>query len=298
MQNCVDGALKGPGGISPMERKQVLYPPRPIIVVDLFPEILDELIGLLTGLSAEEWSKPTACPGWSVKDVALHLLGVEVGNLSRRRDGHALDVSLASWEELVTFVNDWNREWVHIARRISSRLLIDLLQFTGAQMCDYFGSLDPYATGGPVSWAGPEPAPVWLDLAREYTERWHHQQHIRDAVGKPGLKQPRYFAPVLAAFVRALPCTFQGTSAAEGTSVTLTITGASGGQWSLRRKEGDWLLYEGAPDQPDAQVILDEDIAWRLFTRGLDQSQAWEHVTLIGDRALGMRVFDVVSIIA
>jgi uncharacterized protein (TIGR03083 family) len=276
----------------------MLHPPQPIIVVDLFPEILGELLGLLTGLSAEEWSKPTACPGWSVKDVALHLLGVEVGNLSQRRDGHALGVSLASWEELVTFINDWNHGWVEIARRISSRLLIDLLQFTGARMCEYFRSLDPYAMGGPVSWVGPEPAPVWLDLAREYTERWHHQQHIRDAVGKPGLKQPRYFAPVLAAFVWALPRTFQGTSAAEGTSVTLTITGASGGQWSLRQEEGDWLFYEGTPDRPDAQVILDEDIAWRLFTRGLGRSQAWEHVTLIGDRTLGMRVFEMVSIIS
>jgi uncharacterized protein (TIGR03083 family) len=267
-------------------------------VIDLFPEMLDELLGLLTGLCAEEWRKPTACPGWSVKDVALHLLGVEVGNLSQRRDGHALGLSLAGWEELVAFINDWNQAWVHIARRISSRLLIDLLQFTGVQMCEFFRSLDPYAMGGPVSWVGPEPAPVWLDLAREYTERWHHQQHIRDAVGRPGLKQPKYFAPVLAAFARALPRTFEGTRAAEGTSVTLTIAGASGGQWSLRQEEGDWRFYEGALDRPDAQVILDEDVAWRLFTRGLGQHQAWEHVALIGDRALGMRVFEMVSIIA
>ena len=36
-----------------------------------------------------------------------------------------------------------------------------------------------------VNWAGPEPAPIWLDPAREYTERWVHQQHIRDAVRNP-----------------------------------------------------------------------------------------------------------------
>jgi uncharacterized protein (TIGR03083 family) len=128
-----------------MERKRVLHSPQPIIVVDLFPEVLGELVELLTGLSAEEWNKPTACPGWSVKDVALHLLGVEVGNLAWRRDGHATGVSLVGWEELVTFINAWNQEWVQVARRISSRLLIDLLQFTGVQMCEYFRSLDPHA---------------------------------------------------------------------------------------------------------------------------------------------------------
>jgi len=281
-----------------MERKGVLQPPQPIIVVDLFPEVLNELLRLLSGLSSEDWQKPTVCPGWSVKDVALHLLGVEVGNLSRRRDGHTLGLSLAGWEELVAFVNDWNQGWVQVARRISPRLLIDLLQFTGVQMCDYFRSLDPHAMGGPVSWVGPGPAPVWLDLAREYTERWHHQQHIRDAVGKPGLKQPRYFAPVLATFVWALPHALRATSAAENTSVTLTITGGSGGQWSVLQERGEWRLYQGAPGQPDAEAVLDGDIAWRLFTRGLGQGVAQQHMTLTGDRALGLRVLEMVSIIA
>ena len=64
-----------------------------------------------------------------------------------------------------------------------------------------------------MSWAGPEPAPVWLDLAREYTERWHHQQHIRDAVNKPGLKDPHWMAPVLAAFVWAMPHAYRDLSA-------------------------------------------------------------------------------------
>ncbi len=52
---------------------------------------------------------------------------------------------------------------------------------TGEQTNAYFQRVDPFAMGGPVSWAGPEPAPVWLDVAREFTERWHHQQHIRAA---------------------------------------------------------------------------------------------------------------------
>jgi uncharacterized protein (TIGR03083 family) len=281
-----------------MKRDRVLRSPQPIYVVDLFPEVLDALLELLTGLSVEEWNRPTVCPGWSVKDVALHLLGVEVGNLSRRRDGHSGHISLAGWADLVSFVNAWNQGWVQATRRISPRLLIDLLRLTGVQMCEYVGTLDPHAMGGPVSWAGPEPAPVWLDLAREYTERWHHQQHIRDAVGRPGLKEPRYFAPVLAAFAWALPRAFQETDAAEDTSVTLTITGASGGQWSVRHERGDWRFYEGTLDQVDAQVILDEDVAWRLFTRGLDPIQAQDLVTLVGERALGLRALGMISIIA
>ena len=165
-------------------------------------------------------------------------------------------------------------------------------------MCDYFRSLDPYAMGGPVSWIGPEPAPVWVDIAREYTERWHHQQHIRDALDQPGLKQPKYMAPVLETFVLALPCAFRSASAPEGTSVTLTISGVSGGEWSIRQEDGDWRLYQGAPQQPDAGVLIDQDIAWRLFTRGLCQDEAVEQISFYGDQRLGRMVLDMVSIIA
>jgi uncharacterized protein (TIGR03083 family) len=275
-----------------------LTKPPPIIVVDLFPEILEALIGLLSDLSTEDWDKPTACPSWAVKDVALHLLGDDVAMLSNGRDGHSSPVSIRSWEELVAFVNEWNEGWVRATRRMSPRLLIDLLELAGTQVCTYFRSLDPYAIGGPVSWSGPDAAPVWLDLAREYTERWHHQQHIRDAVGECGLKEPRFFAPVLDAFVRGLPRPFRETDAVDGTLVALNISGAAGGQWFLLREKENWNLYVDVLREPHAEVIVDEDVAWRIFTKGLSKDEAREKVTIVGDQSLGAKVLDVVSIIA
>ena len=53
-----------------------------------------------------------------------------------------------------------------------------------------------------------------------------------------------------------------------------------------------------APDRCDAEVLIDEAMAWRLFTRGLSQEQAREQVTLVGDQVLASRVFEMVSIIA
>ncbi len=149
-----------------------------------------------------------------------------------------------------------------------------------------------------ASWAGPEPAPVWLDLAREYTERWHHQQQIRDAVGKPGLIEPRIFAPVLDTFVRALPHTFRAVQAPEGASVALAIAGDAGGAWFVRREQGTWKLYVGAPAAPDASVVLPQDAAWRLFTKGIGQEEALAQATLTGDRRLGLKALGMVSVIA
>ncbi len=276
----------------------MLRQPEPIIVTDLFPEILEELLDLLSGLSTENWNKPTVCSSWTVKDVALHLLGGDVGILSRQRDGYSPTTLIESWEGLVALINDWNESWVQAARRMSPRFLYDLLRFTGTQVCEYFRSLDPYAIGDAVGWAGPDPAPIWLDLAREYTERWHHQQHIRDAVGQPGLKQPRFFAPVLDAFVRALPHTYRETAAVDGTLVTLTISGESGSRWFLFRQGERWNLYLDVSDEPHAEVVVDQDIAWRMFTKGLDKRAVRDKIVIAGDQSLGLKVLDMVSIIA
>jgi uncharacterized protein (TIGR03083 family) len=46
----------------------------------MMPSLRGELAALLAGLTPGDWARPTACPGWSVHDVAGHLLGVEVGN--------------------------------------------------------------------------------------------------------------------------------------------------------------------------------------------------------------------------
>ncbi len=272
--------------------------PDPVLVAHLFPGMHRELVSLLKGLSDQDWEKPTICANWSVRQVALHILGGELGNLSRRRDHHVLNANIQSWDELVTFINAWNESWVQASNRLSPRVLIDMLELFGPQMCAYFQELDPFQMGGEVSWAGPGPAPVWLDIAREYTERWHHQQHIRDAVGVPGLKQPEYFAPVLAAFACALPYTFRDFPASEKDVLTLTMTGAAGGSWSIVMQDNAWILVEGAPAHPRAEVIMPDDLAWRLFTRGVSRGQIQDQINIRGDKGLAGKVFEMVSIIA
>ena len=273
--------------------------PQPILVGDLFPVLLDALLDLLGKLSDQQWAAPTICPGWSVKDLAAHLLGDDVGMLSRRRDSYRrAGAPIAGWEELVAFINRQNAEWVEASRRISPRLLCDMLRLTGEQVSAYFQSLDPYALGGPVDWAGPGRAPVWLDLAREYTERWHHQQQIRDALGQPGLTEPRFLAPALDAFVRALPHTYRDVEANEGALVAVRISGDAGRTWFLLRESSSWNLYLDATWPPDAEVMLDENTAWRLFTKGIGNQQARAQATIVGDQRLGSPVLDMVSVIA
>jgi uncharacterized protein (TIGR03083 family) len=281
-----------------------MKPPEPTLTIDLFPGLLKALLDLLESLPADEWNRPTACPQWSVKDVALHLLGGDIGILSRKRDGYrgpytaGTQEPITSWHDLVELIDHLNDLWIQAARRISPRLLCDLLQFSGEQVYEYFQSLDPYEPGDPVSWAGPEPAPAWLDIAREYTERWLHQQHIREATGRPGLTNPRYLTPVLETFVHALPHTYRDIDAEDGTTVGLTITGVAGGTWLLRREHNQWHLNVGDPTEAVAEVIIPQDLGWRLFTKGITPSEARAGVQIEGDETLGTKVLETVSIIA
>ena len=275
-----------------------MLPPQPIIVSELFPILLDELISLLKGLSDAEWDLPTACPSWSVKDVALHLLGGELGILSWKRDGYSWLPPINSWDHLVHLVNEQNELWVKSTQRISPPLIIDLLKFTGDQVSSYFQSLDPFALGDPVDWVSPDPAPVWLDLAREYTERWHHQQHIRDSVGKPGLKDQKFLSPVLDTFILALPRTFNEVKAENGTSIVINITGSVRKQWTLNFHLGEWRLYEGSAEDHQVFLVIEDDVAWRIFSNEISPVEARKRVQIEGNQPLGEKVLETVSIIA
>jgi uncharacterized protein (TIGR03083 family) len=274
--------------------------PGPIYTMELFAPTREALLGLLDSLTPEEWHATTVVSGWTVKDIAGHLLKGELGILARRRDGYAMPgLSIQSWDDLVAFINTLNRTWIEAARMLSPRMICDLLRWAAPQAEEYFASLDPDATGVPVDWVSPGPAPNWLDLAREYTERWHHQQQIREAVGKPGLKEARYLAPVLDAFVRALPRTFSSVKGRLGKQVKLTIAGEAGGTWCLLREESsEWRLYLGAGDSPTTEVTMDQDDAWRLFTKGLKPEEARQRAQITGDSALAAKLFDTISIIA
>lgn len=274
-----------------------------IDVVGLFPEEREALLALLASLTPAEWETPTICTSWSVKDIALHLLGDDVGILGRGRDGHrnphfAEGLDISRWDDLLAAINRQNEAWVYATRRMSVPLLLDLLRLTGEQTAAYFLELDPNQLGDPVDWAGSGPAPVWMHAAREYTERWVHQQHIRDALHRPGFCERRVFQPVLDAFARALPHTLRATPAAVGTRVRLAISGDAGGVWTAIRDTDGWSLDADTAAPAKATVRVDQDLAWRLFTKGVDPRAARETVTIEGDGALAEPVLQMVAILA
>ena len=111
-----------------------------------------------------------------------------------------------SFADILAFIHALNATGVQYAERLSPRVIVDLLDVTGKWVADYVSSLPPHAPASiSVLWAGERQSENWMDIGREYTERWHHQMQIRDAVGADPLLDARWLDPVLDLSVRALP---------------------------------------------------------------------------------------------
>jgi uncharacterized protein (TIGR03083 family) len=207
----------------------------PILCAHLLRKVDAKLIELLETLTGPEWELQTVAPGWKVRDVAAHLLDTALRKLSMVRDSCCMDgAQVDSPINVVALVNRFNHEGVAVFRRLSPRILIDLMMHVCEQSASFHESLDPFAPAAfNVSWAGEQTSLNWFDTARELTERWHHQQQIRLATHRPGLMTAELYHPVLDCLVRGLPYHYRNISAPHGTVLQLEISGECGGQWFL-----------------------------------------------------------------
>jgi uncharacterized protein (TIGR03083 family) len=279
-----------------------MKPTPPIFLAPLLARIDQELIQLLRSLTPEDWQRPTLAGAWTVKDIAGHLLDGNLRSLSMLRDGYFGDPpdSTENYRDLVGYLNQLNADWVRAYRRISPAVLLDELERSGREYCAYMESLDPFATAlFSVAWAGESESANWFHIAREYTEKWHHQQQIRRAVDREALLYSKeFYFPYLDTSMRALPHHYSTLSTAPGTCIQFTIQGAGGGDWFLIWDAKKWNLTMEPQAHVDTQLIVPETVAWRIFTKGIDKKPAIETSEIIGKTALAEPFFDMIAVMA
>ncbi len=260
----------------------------------LFRPVASELAPLLRGLAPEDWDRPTIAGSWLVRDVAAHILDVTLRRLSFHRDGMMPPPPgrpINSERDFVDFINGLNARWVNACRRVSPRILTDLIEKGTSELGTFFEALPleaPALFG--VSWAGEQTSEGWFDVGREFTELWHHQEQIRLAVGAPSLSDPRFLHAVLEIAVRGLPHAYRNVEAGEGDSIAIEAIGPAGGQWALidegpGLKSGpamNWKILAGTASAPTTRVRMTDDAAWRLLFNALKGDAARAAVEIEG----------------
>jgi hypothetical protein len=250
------------------------------------------LLNLLTSLSEAQWSAPTAAPQWSVEDITLHLLDVDLSWLARNRDHHHTGTIAkpADHQEFVRRLAQRNQRWVDGTRTLSPALTTGLLRWSGEQLDAYLGTVD-LAASSSVYWAGE--VPLWFDLAREFTERWVHYRQIQESAQPAGHDQPpdEYLPLVLRTFIWGFPHQYQAPAPA-GTAIALEIPGI--GAWVLTKTATRWSLDEGQAAAPAASLRISGEAAWRLLTGARYDAR---QVQLSGDPAMAEPLLRVRGII-
>lgn len=274
----------------------------PISTIDLFPQLDKQLIDLLKSLSLDDWDKQTIAPLWKVKDVAVHLLDGNIRVLSMLRDGYFGETpsNISTYQDLLVYLNGLNADWVKGMKRVSPTVLIQLLESTGREFIEYYKTLDPFDVATfSVAWAGEEQSANWFHIARDYTEKWHHQQQIRLAVGQeaPLYSRELYF-PYLETSMRALPHHYRDVKANEGDTITFKILGEGGGIWHLIFNAGKWKLASKEVNQIVCEVEIEDKIAWRIFTKGITKQEAESRSSITGKIELGTKIFEMLAVMA
>lgn len=273
---------------------------KPIETLHLFPILDSLLIDLLKSLSEEEWNAKTVAKKWTVKDIASHLLDGNLRGLSISRDQYFGEKpeNINSYSDLVDFLNQLNMTWTNATKRLSPNVIISLLETTGKEYYEHLQTLNPFENAiFSVAWAGEETSLNWFHIAREYTEKFLHQQQIRDAVGKPALFTKDLFYPFIHTFMQALPNAYRNTNAKNGTVISLIVTTSIGGQWSIIKEDEIWKFID-TPAQSDAIIKIDPNDAWLLFSKGMTPTDAKEKVEIIGDTTLAETALHIVAVMA
>ncbi|REA59739.1 hypothetical protein DSL64_17215 [Dyadobacter luteus] len=267
----------------------------------LFPILDEKLIELLRSLTEEDWNKPTVAKLWTVRDVASHLLDGNMRMISLFRDGHGVvpDRPIHSYQDLVAFLNELNADWVRATKRLSPSLLTDLLETTGREYSRLIQQHNPDENAVfPVAWAGEDVSKNWFHVAREYTEKWHHQQQIRLGTGKPGIMTKDFYMPFIHTLLLGLPHVYRDVTAPPGTALKITISGEAGGVWFLVREESAWSLQASYSSLVTATIAIPAEIAWQLFTKAVRPEELESIIILDGDRRMAVQALTLIAVMA
>lgn len=245
-----------------------------IETVELFPKLNNMLINLLSSLSIDEFHEPTQFPTWKVKDICAHLLDSSIRRLSGSRDSYqSLETpKIEFYDDLIEYITNIADRWTLAFSGVSPRIIIKLIDQYQTELYEYLKTLKPFERSFfAVSWAGEQESYNWFDIAREYTERWHHQMQIREALHKESLYQDNLYYPVLDTFMRALPYHYRNWKMNPGYVLSIGINGKTNWEWHLEWDD-EIKLITSPINEPQTKVMIDQDKVWKILTRWNDRS--------------------------
>jgi uncharacterized protein (TIGR03083 family) len=258
-------------------------------VVAALDEEWEALAALAGELDPDEWSRPTDCPGWTVKGQFSHVLGVEAMLLGRPAPDVALPDSLPHVRNDLGRVNEL---WV---ARYSDQPVTELLADLGEVIVARRAAL---ATMTQEDFDADAMTPAGADTYGRFMQirvmdQWFHEQDIRRATGRPGHLDGWAPSFALAEVKLALGYAVgKKAGAPKGSTIRFELTGEIAERLDVAVRDRAELV-EGLTGTPTATIELPGDAFLRITGGRVPKGEAARLATRIdGDRTLGEQVLD------
>ncbi|MBA0052798.1 maleylpyruvate isomerase family mycothiol-dependent enzyme [Streptomyces sp. AJS327] len=152
--------------------------------VDAWTQSIEAISELVTSLTEGEWNRATACPGWSVRDVVSHIIGIECELLGDPRPIHTLP------RDLYHIKDETSRHMevqVDVRRHHTGAEMTSELEYTIIRRSRQLRN-DKREPDSVVPHVLPGAEDITLDelLQVRVFDVWVHEQDIRRALGVPG----------------------------------------------------------------------------------------------------------------
>src|SRR5829696_5232374 len=215
-------------------------------VVAELAETWASLVALGRELAADDWDRPTDCPGWTVRDQYSHVVRTESAMLGREPSP-----PLGAFPPHVRNpIGEGNERDVTLRRdRPGPEVLAELEEVTAARLAALRAMDD--ADFAAESWGPVGPGTYEDFMAIRVFDCWVHEQDVRRAVGRPGHLSGAAVDRSLASAVGTMPYVVgKRAGAPEGASVAFDVTGATARRWAVRVDGGRARPLPEVPRDP------------------------------------------------
>jgi uncharacterized protein (TIGR03084 family) len=203
-------------------------------VFDAYEAEHDALSALLSSLSDDQWNAPSACAGWSVSDVVLHLAQTEEG-VPASLAGGGLDMPVSGASNIDEAMAQWveaqrgaPNEEVHARWEKARRAAVAGLRAAPSDQL--------------LQWAAAPLKPLTLATTR-LSEHWIHAHDIADPLGIDYPDTDRLYNLARLAH-RTVPYAFAKAGRADPPSVRAELAAPGGSTWTFG-DEGAEVTIEG-----------------------------------------------------
>ncbi len=268
-------------------------------LIGAYGQTMQALLDLGQSMRDADFDRPTDCPGWTVKDIYSHVVGVEA-HLS---GAPAPQVRLPDYAYLTRPAQQLMEPMVEVRRGTPGPDVVEELGLVVQERLAilYGANLDLDSDFRGVFGVGP----LRETLGMRVMDLWTHEQDVREALGRPGNLDSPGAAVTMERFERAVPMIVaKRAGVAPGDTVIFDITGPVVGRIGVRVEEVDGSargvpLFTGEAHSPSetegrtTTITLSTQAFARRAAgrRGVDDV----HWTAQGDEATARRVLDALA---